>query len=276
MPELPDVELFKHVLDQHALGRVVARVRVPDPESLEGATAATLQRWLKGKHLSSSRRHGKVLFAVFEDAATLAMHFGTNGSLRDVPSDAKEPASTRLSFEFTDGARLVYVNPRRIGHVCVADSVSSFIADEQLGPDALDSSLDEEVLAERLAKCRQAIKAALMDQSRIAGVGNIYADEILFHARLHPATPANALDPGARHRLFGAMTHVLRTAIDRGAGAEDFTERLPKGFLLPERHVGGHCPHCGRRLAIDKRGGRTSYHCPTCQRDPGGGPARYA
>ena len=78
MPELPDVEIFKRVMDQHARGRVVARVAVADPGSLEGASAATLQRRLKDKHLSGSRRHGKVLFAEFEDAGTLAMHFGTN------------------------------------------------------------------------------------------------------------------------------------------------------------------------------------------------------
>src|SRR5580698_5752822 len=82
MPELPDVELYKRVLDEHGLGRVVMRVAVPDPGSLEGATAATLQRRLKNRRLSGSSRHGKVLFAAFEDAMTLAMHFGTNGSLQ--------------------------------------------------------------------------------------------------------------------------------------------------------------------------------------------------
>jgi formamidopyrimidine-DNA glycosylase len=108
-----------------------------------------------------------------------------------------------------------------------------------------------------------------MDQARIAGIGNIYADEILFQARLHPGAVAASLEPAARHRLFGAIKHVLQTAIDRGAGAENFTDRLPKGFLLPERHAGGHCPRCGSELAIDKRGGRTSYHCPKCQPEPG-------
>ena len=170
MPELPDVEIFKHVLDQHARGRVVARVSVPDPGSLEGATAATLQRRLKGRRLSSSSRHGKVLFAGFEDAATLAMHFGTNGSLQHVPSDAKEPPSTRLSFEFTDGNRLAYLNPRRIGHVHVTKDAASYIAEERLGPDALDAGVRcEDALAEALANRRQAIKAVLMDQARIAG-----------------------------------------------------------------------------------------------------------
>jgi formamidopyrimidine-DNA glycosylase len=109
-----------------------------------------------------------------------------------------------------------------------------------------------------------------MDQSRIAGIGNIYADEILFQARLHPGIITNTLDAATRRRLFNAMKHALRTAIDCGAGAENFTDRLPQGFLIPERRAGGHCPRCGTPLVIDKRGGRTSYHCPKCQPDPGG------
>jgi formamidopyrimidine-DNA glycosylase len=268
MPELPDVQIFKRVLDEHARGHVIARVVVSDPKSLEQASGATLQRRLKGKRLSSSSRRGKVLFAVFEDAATLAMHFGTNGSLQDVPHDAEEPASTRLLFEFTDGSRLAYVNPRRIGHVVMTDDADAFTVDQQLGPDALDPSLDETAFNEALGRGKQAIKAVLMDQARIAGIGNIYADEILFQAQLHPGVATNTLDGAARRRLFNAMKHVLRTAIDRGAGAENFTDRLPKDFLLPERHAGGHCPRCGTPLAIDKRGGRTSYHCPKCQPAP--------
>jgi formamidopyrimidine-DNA glycosylase len=270
MPELPDVEIFKRVMDQHGRGRVVARVVVADPGSLEGASAATLQRRLKDKHLSRSRRHGKVLFAEFEGAATLAMHFGTNGSLVGLSSDKDEPPSTRLMFEFTDGTRLAYVNPRRIGHICVTASTASFIGDEHLGPDALDPAFDEKAFAAALANRRQAIKAVLMDQTRIAGIGNTYVDEILFQARVHPGVVANALDVAARRRLFTAVKHVLQTAIDRGAGAENFIDRLPKGFLLPERHAGGHCPRCGTALVIDKRGGRTSYHCPRCQPEPHG------
>jgi formamidopyrimidine-DNA glycosylase len=268
MPELPDVEIFRRLVEKTCLDRVVARAVVADPGSLDGATAATLQRRLKGRRLGSCQRHGKVLLVGFGDAGTLAMHFGTNGSLQHVPHGADEPAHTRMLFEFDAGDGLAYINPRRIGHVSVIDSAASFIASQKLGPDALDTAFDEKAFAAAIANRKQAIKAVLMDQARVAGIGNIYADEILFQARLHPGMAANSLDAGMRHRLFDAMKDVLQTAVDRGAGAEDFTDRLPKGFLLPERHAGGHCPHCGTRLVIDKRGGRTSYHCPTCQPDP--------
>ena len=270
MPELPDVEIFKRVLDEHGVGRMVEHVAVPDPGSLEGATGPALQRRLQDQHLSASSRHGKVLFAVFEDAATLAMHFGTNGSLRALRAKEHEPASTRILFSFADGERLAYVNPRRIGHVCVTDSPTEFVATEQMGPDALHPAFDEKAFSALLAKRRQPIKAVLMDQGRIAGIGNIYADEILFQACLHPGLAAQSLDVATRRRLFEAMQLVLRTAIACGAGAEEFTDRLPNGFLLPQRHAGGQCPRCGAGLTMDKRGGRTSYHCPKCQQEPKG------
>jgi formamidopyrimidine-DNA glycosylase len=270
MPELPDVEIARRLVEQHCVGRIVARVVVADPGSLEGASPAALQRRLKGRRIASSRRHGKVLFVGFEAAGTLAMHFGTNGSLKHVVRGADDPSYVRMQFAFAEGDRLAYINPRRIGRVCATESAAAFIAEQQPGPDALDPAFDEAAFAATLATRKQAIKAVLMDQARMAGIGNIYADEILFHAGLHPAVAANALDAPMRRRLFGAMKHVLQTAIDCGAGAESFTDRLPKGFLLPERHAGGHCPRCGSALTMDKRGGRTSYHCPKCQPESAG------
>lgn len=270
MPELPDVELFKRLVEQHCSGRVVARTDVLDPGSVEGATGAALQRRLQGRRLASSGRHGKVLFVGFDGATTLAMHFGTNGSLQAVPSDVEPPPSTRLLFEFADGDQLAYINPRRIGYVCVIDDVDAFIASQHLGPDALDPAFDAKAFAAELANRRQAIKAAIMDQTRMAGIGNTYADEILFQARVHPGVIAGKMDAAATRRLFGAVKSVLRTAIDCGAGAENFTDRLPNGFLLPQRHGGGHCPRCGTLLMVEKRGGRTSYHCPKCQPEPNG------
>lgn len=268
MPELPDVERFRRLVEQDCLRRVIADVRVTDPGSLEGASPAGLQRRLKGKRLHACRRHGKVLFIVIDAAETLAMHFGTNGSLQYITRDQEEPPYMRLQLDFADGNRLAYINPRRIGNVQVVQSVEAFIAESGLGQDALDPSFDLAAFTDVLARRKQAIKQVLMDQARIAGIGNIFADEILFQAKLHPATRADALDGATRRRLFEAMKSTLQTAVDCGAGAEAFTDRLPKGFLVPERHAGGHCPRCGSALQIDKRGGRTGYFCPKCQPEP--------
>ena len=107
-----------------------------------------------------------------------------------------------------------------------------------------------------------------MDQSRMAGIGNIYSDEILFHARLHPAATAASLDAATRQRLFEATRSVLQTAIACEAGAEGFTDRLPQGYLLPQRRAGGQCPRCGTAIRSAKFGGRTAYYCPRCQAEP--------
>jgi formamidopyrimidine-DNA glycosylase len=101
----------------------------------------------------------------------------------------------------------------------------------------------------------------------VAGIGNIYADEILFQARLHPQTPASSLDERARRALLRQIKAVLETAIERGAGAEQFLERLPEHYLLPHREKGGKCPRCGSAIATLKSGGRTSHYCPRCQKE---------
>jgi formamidopyrimidine-DNA glycosylase len=268
MPELPDVELFKRLAEQYCLGSIITRVLVADPDSLEGASPASLQRRLKGRPLRSCRRHGKVLFIEVDTAGTLAMHFGTNGSLQHVVRDEQEPPYVRLRLDFSDDDRLAYVNPRRIGHVHLVQSSDAYIAEAGLGPDALDPSFDAAAFSAMLGNRKQPIKSLLMDQARVAGIGNIYADEILFQAKLHPAVSAALLDGAARHRLFDTMKTVLQTAVRCGAGAENFTDRLPKDFLLPERRDGGHCPRCGTALRADKRGGRAGYYCPKCQPEP--------
>ena len=104
-----------------------------------------------------------------------------------------------------------------------------------------------------------------MDQQIIAGIGNIYSDEILFQARINPAERIDNLAPIQLKRLFLKMREVLKTAIVRGAGSEQFVERMPKGSLLPERNKGGHCPRCRSLLKVFKVGGRTAYCCPQCQ-----------
>ena len=162
--------------------------------------------------------------------------------------DQQEPQYVRLRLDFADGDRLAYINPRRIGHVVLVQSSGAFIADTGLGPDALGPAFDEAAFSATLGNRKQAVKAILMDQTRIAGIGNIYADEILFQAKLHPAVVARTLDRAARGPLFTAMKSVLQTAIDCGAGAEILTDRLPKTLLLHERHVGGQRPRCGSAI----------------------------
>jgi formamidopyrimidine-DNA glycosylase len=266
MPELPDVELYKRHLDAHALHRKIIRAVVSDARILGNLAKKDFVARLEDNRLESSRRHGKHLLVRLARNGWLTLHFGMTGDLRYVePPDSQVPYDrVRLEFE---GGSLAYVNSRMLGRVGLADDADAFIAAEKLGPDALEPAFDLAALSAALDGRRE-VKAMLMDQSVVAGIGNIYADEILFQARLHPKTPGQTLGKAKRKALFGKIRQVLETAIDTGAGAEQFLERLPKNYLLPQRHEGGVCPRCHKKLATLKAAGRTSYYCPRHQPEP--------
>lgn len=265
MPELPEVEIFNRLVHDHCRGRTIEQAIVSDPGSLDGISASALERRVRGRRIGASQRHGKHLFIILDGAGALAMHFGTNGSLQLIPRHEAAPSFTRLHFHLTGGEVLAYVNPRRLGRVSVCDNIEAFVAESGLGPDALDPTFDLQAFASRLAGRERDIKAVLMDQALMAGIGNIYSDEILFRARIHPATAVSGLEPNDVSRLFAAMRQTLEAAIRCGAGSEQGVERLPKDFLATQRRKGGRCPRCGAALAVAKLGGRTSYSCPHCQ-----------
>ena len=266
MPELPEVELFKRHLDRTSLGRRIRGVRVMDARILGRPSPARLSAKIAGARLRSSRRHGKHLLVALGPPGWLAMHFGMNGSLRYFAKPEAEPKYDRVRLDFADGSHLAYVNPRLLGRVELVEDPAGFIARERLGPDALERRLTEAVFTRLLAGRRRDLKSVLMDQSVVAGIGNIYSDEILFQARLHPRARADRLDKAGLRRLYGKMRSVLRTAVRSGAGSEQMLDRLPRGFLLPERRKGGRCPRCGGAIASIKFAGRSAYYCPRCQK----------
>jgi formamidopyrimidine-DNA glycosylase len=266
VPELPDVELYKRYLDGRALHQKIARVVVSDARILGDLAEADFVARLKGNRLEDSRRHGKHLLVRLARGGWLTMHFGMTGALCWFGKADDDPPYDRVRLEFERNS-LAYVNRRMLGRIGLTGDADAFIEAEGLGPDALDPAFDLAAFSAALDG-RRDVKSVLMDQALIAGIGNIYADEILFQARLHPKTPAKSLGKAKRKALFDRMREVLRTAIDGGAGAEQFLERLPKSYLLPQRHEGGVCPRCGRKLATLKAAGRTSYYCKHCQPEP--------
>jgi formamidopyrimidine-DNA glycosylase len=269
MPELPDVELFKRYLDRHALGQTIRTVQVNDARILRDLPADRFTRTLAGKRLEASRRHGKHLLVRLARGGWLTLHFGMTGNLDWFENLADDPPYDRVRLDFENGGHLAYVNRRMLGRVGLAEDAEAFIAAEELGSDALDPAFDEAAFGAALAGRRRDLKSVLMDQAVIAGIGNIYADEILFQARLHPKTTVDGLTQSRRGELFRALKGVLATAIERGAG-EQFLDRLPDDFLLAERKKDGHCPRCGHAIATLKSAGRTSYYCPHCQPAPAG------
>jgi formamidopyrimidine-DNA glycosylase len=269
MPELPDVELYKRYLDEHALRQTIERVAVNDARILGDLPAEAFVSRLTGNRFEASRRHGKHLLVRLQKGGCLTLHFGMTGDLVYFRDAADDPPYDRVRFDFAGGRHLAYVNRRMLGRVGLADDADEFIRDAELGPDALDPPFDLKAFAQAIEGRRRDVKSVLMDQALIAGIGNIYADEILFQARLHPHKPVTSLDDRERTELFRQIKQVLETAIDRSAGAEQFLERLPGDYLLPHRDQGGECPRCGSPIAALKAAGRTSYYCPRCQPAPG-------
>lgn len=267
MPELPDAEVFRRYIARTSLHQRIATVHLTDADRLlRGTSAATLRRTLRGRAFTDTTRHGKYVFVAVGDGPWLVLHFGMSGGVR-YARDRPPPPYTKLSVAFRNGYQLHYLSRRKLGRITLADAPERFIAAEGIGPDAYDPRPRlRDVQAILQTHGRAAVKALLMNQAVLAGIGNIYADEMLFQARLDPRTTAGALDDRAAARLHRAMHHVLRAAIDRKAQPD----RFPRTWLSPHRHAGGACPRCGARLAHGRVSGRTTWRCTRCQRPAGG------
>ncbi len=259
MPELPDVELFKRYLDATSLHQRIDDVDVLDGYVLRDVSAGDLRDALKGRELTHTRRHGKHLFVATDAESWLMLHFGMTGFLRYFKHDADTPEYTRVLLRLNGGYHLAYVCQRKLGQVSLTDDPDAYIRDKGLGPDAL--GLSEGKLASLLVNSGAAAKSGLMDQGFIAGLGNIYTDEILFHAQIHPTVKLNTLDERTAHNLSRAIKDVLQAAIDAHARPDE----MPSSFLLPHRSTGEPCPRCGAEVRKMQIGGRSTYYCPRCQ-----------
>src|SRR5213595_2685745 len=253
MPELPDVETFKRYFDSTSLHQRINDVEVGNAYILKDISARELARRLKGRRFESTRRHGKHLFVRADGKLWLRLHFGMTGSLEYFKDDRQAPRHARVLFVFANNHRLAFDDQRQFGQIGLLRDVDEFLKKRALGADALDLDLEE--FKKILEKRRGAVKSILMNQKLIAGIGNIYADEILFRARMHPATEIADLDEKALAELFRATRYILEKAIETKADVE----QMPKSWLLPHRGKDGKCPRCGRELKSSKIGGRTAW-----------------
>lgn len=258
MPELPDVETFRRYVNATALHQRIAGVQVREKRVLDGVTARRLQHAFKDRRFEATDRRGKYLFIHTDGEAVLVLHFGMTGSL-EYEKEREPDEHDCVLFDFEGGYRLAYICQRLLGKVTLTESVERFTRKNQLGPDALDVSQDE--FAAILESSKTPVKSCLMDQKRIAGVGNIYSDEILFQSRVSPRHRSNMLEKNQQKRLYRQMHRVLTMAIERQADPS----KLPSSWLLPHREKGESCPRCRGEVARGKVGGRSAYWCPRCQ-----------
>ena len=260
MPELPEVEIFKRYLDATSLHQRISSVDVRNAYILKETSARELGRELKGRSFESSRRHGKHLFVRADGELWLRLHFGMTGSLQYFKNDEQAPRHARVLFVFANNHRLAFDDQRQFGQIGLLKDVDEFLKKRALGPDALEIDLAK--FKKILTKRRGAVKSVLLNQRLIAGIGNIYADEILFRARMHPATEVSRLDDKARTKLFRATRYTLEKAIVAKADMN----QMPKSWLLPHRGKGDKCPRCRRELKSSRIGGRTARFCLHCQK----------
>jgi formamidopyrimidine-DNA glycosylase len=264
MPELPEVAGFQTYLNSTALHKRIAGTTIEDNRILRGITPQQLGKRLKGAQFESTARHGKFLFLELDHGGWMVLHFAATGDVRYYKNSHEPSPNTRFLVGFDNHYRLAYRSKRALGQISFTEEPATFIRERALGPDALDDKLEADAFIETLTGRRGAIKPALMNQSIVAGVGSVYADEILFQAGIHPDTAINQLDPERLRELHRTMRRVLRLAVDRGGQVE----KLPRGYLLPERREGGRCPRCGAGLQRSETAGHTSYFCSHCQ-EPG-------
>ncbi len=261
MPEIIEVEQARALIEAKALDREIARVHAPDAWFLKrGLTPRGARAALPGHRLTTARRRGKLLLLDTDKSGpVLGLHLGMSGRVLIDDEAAGDPlvyASNRdvelwnrFALRFADGGRLALRDPRRLGAVELDPD------EDRLGVDAPELTLAQ--LRSLLSRSRAPVKAVLMDQSRIAGLGNLLADEVLWRAGVDPARGADTLDAGAQARLHRAVRTTLRVLMRRGGSHT--------GDLMPARLPGAHCPRDGAPLLRRTVAGRTTYSCPVHQ-----------
>jgi formamidopyrimidine-DNA glycosylase len=278
MPELPEVETVRRALERHATGRTVRSVWLSGLK-LRKAVPAAFARGVRGRTVQGVRRHGKFLLVDLDDGARIVAHLGMTGHFRFHASDpgppSRLPAHTHALLRFADGTALAYEDPRRFG---MLDWASAKTSDAEAigatggGVDLLAERIDGERLRALFAGCRGPIKHLLLDQKRIAGIGNIYASEALFRAGISPRRLVHTLSKDERGRLAREIHAVIDHAVERrGTTFSNFSDlddrpgTYATALLVYDRE-GEPCTRCGAPIRRFVQTGRSTYWCASCQK----------
>ena len=264
MPELPDAVVYERRVADDALDRKISSTTVVDPLILgDGLTPHRFDEVLRGRSLTETHRHGKHVFARYGgDTGWLALHFGMTGRVQ-VVSDGTMPEYAYIQLHFEDGGILAFECPRKFARVRLIDMPGAFVEAKGLGPDARRADVD--TFLQPFVSRRGTIKGRLLDQSVVAGLGNIYADEALYQEGIHPRTTVPELSENDLRGLYDAIQTVLDAAI---AADSDPTALDPDRFMLPHRYGDERCPKTGVPLETETISGRTAYYAPTRQPPP--------
>ncbi len=276
MPELPEVEVIRRTLSEHACGKTISGVTVLEPFILTARAKTEIYQQI-GKQVCEVSRWGKCLIMELTGGDAILIHLRMTGRLLWKKEAVIPDAYTHLIFSFSENRNgnesLVYRDVRKFGRIDVAGKkeLNQSLIVRKFGPDVL--SLSKEEFATRIEKKKAQIKAVLLDQQNMAGLGNIYVDEILFDARIHPRTEAARLTQAGLGQLFNSTRRILGEAIRLGGSSmRDYvhTDGEP-GSFQDFHHVyqkaGRNCDRCETTIKSDKIAGRTSSYCPRCQKE---------
>ena len=270
MPELPELEVVKEVLQRRIVGQTIDAVRVERKGGaiiIRDLTNRGFSETLTGSTISAVARRGKFLILSIEPPVYLVLNPKLTGRLQLVPPAEKRRPKTHIFFSLSGGAELRYVDQKTMGQLYLTDDLNQVTDYPGLGPEPFDVSLDE--FRDRLKPYRGEIKGVLVRGEFIAGIGNAYADEILWAAKIHPYRKRTQLSGEEIERLYTAIQSTLRSAIDRlriEMGEDIHLE--PRGFMAVHMKTGEPCPRCGTSISLVGANQRITNFCRTCQ--PGG------
>ncbi len=271
MPELPEVETVARTLRPQLTGLVFTGAVVRWPRTLAAPAAEELAAQIAGRRVEWVGRRGKYVVLGL-DRGYLLFHLKMSGRLAVMPAGEPEDTYTRAVFYLADGRQLVFRDVRKFGRVYLVDRLGAVT--EHLGPEPLADELSVDEFRRLLARRSGRLKSLLLNQEFLAGLGNIYADEVLFAARLHPLRTARSLSPEEQRRLYEAIRSILARAVDSGGTTlpdRSYLDALGQAGTFQERVAvygrgGKPCPICStpvQRLVI---GGRSAHFCPDCQK----------
>lgn len=271
MPELPEVETIRISLEPKLTGRMITGVSIALPKMIENPAPAELETAVQGRKIIGVERRGKYLLIRLDGESTLAIHLRMTGQLMVEDLERPPGKATYFKVQLDNGTELRFSDQRKFGKVFYFESREIPAALTRLGPEPLSEEFTPERLKQSFAKHQLAVKKALLDQTVIAGIGNIYADEALFLAGIHPARPVDSLTDQELEALYHAIRQVLTESIShRGTTKRDYRdgEGHPgshQDYLRVYGRKGEPCIVCGTPLAKMIFGGRGTHFCPMCQ-----------
>ncbi len=273
MPELPEVETIRRSLEPLVKGAKITEIKVNTPVTQPQATLFCEQ--LTKKEILQIARRGKYLIFYLDDALVLVVHLRMTGQLVYYPKTAPPSKHTHVIFVFENGAELHFTDTRRFGRMWLVPKTELFGIPglDTLGPEPIDEGFDKKIIADKLARHKKMkIKIFILDQTIIAGLGNIYADEVLFASGIHPERRCEDISQKELAALCCAMQNILKEAIThRGTSFRDYVDgNRAKGehqdFLKVYQRRDQPCLTCGKPIKCIKVGGRSSFYCPHCQK----------